>query len=167
MKKLSQLFMALLAMTMITGILVSCGGDGTDPCTETDYEGTWVGKYKIAGLIPLPNNDTVMVTINGTTATITSQLLGGQSFTAVFDAATGEITIENLTIPVLNFGDESFTDISVGSGSIVLIADCSKLFMTLNQVSVAGGTVNLPSPLTYPLGPTELETTGTGFAKQL
>ena len=69
--------------------------------------------------------------------------------------------------PVLSLEVNLFNDISVDGGSIVLNSSCNRLFLTLLNVSVASGTVDLSSVgLTYPLGPTELESNGVGLIKQ-
>ena len=45
MKTLNQVLIGFLAIMMIGVLTTSCGeDDGTDVCSEADFEGTWVGQ---------------------------------------------------------------------------------------------------------------------------
>jgi hypothetical protein len=167
MKTLNQFFIGLVAVMAVAALSVSCDDDGgPSVCQPEDYTGTWVGKYGIlGGLITLPDNDTLIITFSGNTASLSSKLLGGETFMADYNPTTGEITIADLEFSSIDFGDESFTDVSVSSGEVVLRSECSKLFLSLEGLFVGDGTVDLPDPLTYPIGPTNLVTANAGFSK--
>ena len=157
MKKLNIYFLALLALSTIMVGITSCGED--DPCTGTalDYEGTFIGRYLIASLIEINNDDTITVTVNGNTVTLTSSLLS-ETFETTYDPATGRLTIDALTIAELPFDGDTLRDITVTSGRASLNGKCDVMFLTLNNVTVNDGTIDLPSPLSYPLGPVQITT---------
>jgi len=113
-----------------------------------DFDGTWVGRYKIF-IIPINENDTLVVTSDGNNVTLRSQLLGGAEFDAEYDPITGQLLIEDVMVPEFYFEDDTFFDITVSQGRASLTGDCGTMFLNLTGVSVDSGTIDLPDGIDY------------------
>ncbi|MCB0501660.1 MAG: hypothetical protein KDD32_03190 [Bacteroidetes bacterium] len=149
MKKLNYNLFMVLALVFSVTLITSCGEDG---CTQEDFVDTFVGKYRLAGLFELTNNDTAIITSNGSTLAIQSALLG-TTFNAQFDESTRTGLVSNLTFAQFVIGGDTLFDISVQSGVVELDNSCDRLYVTLSGVSVASGTVDLPDFLHTPSKP--------------
>ncbi|MEZ5008700.1 MAG: hypothetical protein R2728_03745 [Chitinophagales bacterium] len=155
MKKLNLSLLMLLALVFSTTFLTSCGED--DGCTQEDYVDTFVGKYFLFNFIELTNNDTAVVTIDGNSLSIESALLGN-TFLANYNSSTNTGEVSNLSFPQFIIGGDTLFDISVESGSVELDNNCNRLYISLQNVTVLSGTVNLPDPLSYPIRNASMET---------
>ncbi|MCP4121683.1 MAG: hypothetical protein GY751_08000 [Bacteroidetes bacterium] len=149
MRKLNFILISIITLSLMMTIFSSCGADD-DECTDTamDYNGTWVGRYKIF-IIPIDENDTLVVTSSGNSVTLKSSLLGGSEFEAEYDPITGQIMIDTVKFDEFYFGNDTFFDITVSQGRASLTGDCETMFLNLTGVSVESGTVNLPSDFDY------------------
>jgi len=149
MRKLNFLLISIITLSVMMTMLSSCGADDTE-CTETamDYNGTWVGRYKIF-IIPINENDTLVITSSGNNVTLKSSLLGDTEFDAEYDPITGQILIEDVSFPEFYFEDDTFFNITVSQGRASLTGDCETMFLNLTGVSVESGTVNLPGDFDY------------------
>lgn len=125
-----------------TGLLTSCDDDTINGCTAESYEGTWYGFYAVAGLLPLPNGDTLTVTVDGNTATITSSL-AKSTFTGTYNETTGDVEISTFNAPTFAVGSDTLYDVTVQSGTGKIRNDCSTLFINLDKLSIQSGTIDL------------------------
>lgn len=148
MRKLNFFLLSALILGLAMTSLTSCGDD--EPCTDTalDFEGTWVGSYKVF-IIPIGENDTLRVTSSGNTVTMTSRLLGGTTFDAEYDPITGQVLLDSIEFPFFVFEEDTFYGIKVRNGKASLTNDCKTMFLNLTGVSVDSGTINLPDGLEY------------------
>jgi hypothetical protein len=151
MKRLSISIAMLLVLLMTLSGLNSCGEKDLG-CQAPDFEGEYVGKYWLLGLIPLTNNDTATITVSGNTLTMSSSILNA-TFPATFDPLTNQATVTDLFFDEFVIGGDTLFDISVERGVVELDNSCQDLYISLEGVTVLSGTVNLPSELglEYPL----------------
>lgn len=130
-------------------IYTGCATIISSSCSLELFEGTYVGKYNVGGLIPIPVNDTVIVEVDleANTANITSVLLDTTFLTNYLDEKN-ELVIGALNIPVFNLGEDQLFGITVQNGFGTLDGACDKLYLQMNKVSVQDHTfVGIPKPI--------------------
>ena len=146
-KKLYALGTLLLACTAL--IYHGCATIISSSCSLDLFEGTYVGKYNVGGLIPIPVDDTVIVTVDleANTALVTSVLLDTSFLTNYLDERN-ELVIGALNVPVFSLGEDQLFGITVQDGFGTLDGECDRLYLQMNKVSVQDHTfVGIPKPI--------------------
>ena len=162
--------LAVLVLGLTLTFTTSCDDDPddtniSDGCGADSYQGTFVGKHWLLNLVELSNNDTIVITTNGDTLSITSALLNS-TFTGLYDTINDFATVSNLNFPQFIIGNDTLFDITVSSGKVQLDFQCNNLFVNLDGVSVNDGTVTLPAIIgDYPLTNVSMNTRN-GLARQ-
>lgn len=130
--------------------LAGCATIIESNCALQDFEGTYIGRYNVGGIIPIPINDTIDVSVDleRNEATVTSVLLD-TSFVTNFADESNELRISALAVPLFQFGDNLFYDVSVEDGYATLDGECDALYIQMNKVSVADHNIpGIPKPIT-------------------
>lgn len=156
MKTIKSKFFALafVALGAAAGI-TSCGKDDGNDKTTSSFPGRYEGTHQIAGgVISVEDTVTIKEGANASTVVFHSQKLG-QEFEATVSgnrATIGAFSADSMVV-----GENTFYGISVGSGFAILSGD--KLSITLKDVKVNNGTLDLRPILNYPLN-VEITTDG-------
>ncbi|MCP4121682.1 MAG: hypothetical protein GY751_07995 [Bacteroidetes bacterium] len=132
-------------------------------CALETYEGTYAGRYNVGGLIPIPIEDTISITVDleSNQASLSSVLLDTTFVTDYFEDAS-ELRIGALSIPVFKFGTSEFYDVSVQDGYAILDGNCDQLFIQMNSVSVQDhNLLGIPKPIN------NLDLTSPNFMRRL
>jgi hypothetical protein len=115
-------------------------------CELTQFEGTYIGFYRIADLIDVTDTVKIEVDLAANEAKVTSSQLD-TFFIAKFLSTKSELTINPIVIPVFQVGELTFTNASIGSGFAKLDGECNDLFIEMNRITVTHNFAGLPNPL--------------------
>lgn len=135
-------------------------GDGMIDCNDEDcnsyaectsgacevismsFQGTWIGRYSVAGLLPLPNDETLDISVSGNLANVFSHIMQN-SFLATFNSSTSQFEIAPFNASVFIIGNDTLYGVSLEEGVMILADDCNTLFVNYDNISVQSGTIDL------------------------
>jgi len=132
-------------------------------CALEAFEGTYAGRYNVGGLIPIPIEDTIYISVDldMNQASLMSVLLDTTFLTDYLEDES-ELRIGALSIPLFKFGTSEFYDVSVADGYAILDGTCDQLYIQMNSVSVQDhNLVGIPKPIN------NLDLTSPNFMRRL
>lgn len=140
-------------MIMLSGLIFhNCAVLIEGNCDLDQFVGTYVGKYMVAGLVPIDKSDTVVVTLDSTAnnrVKITSTALD-TFFFAKFAEAKSELNVEPFSIPSFEFEEYLLEGIELRAGSISLDGTCDNLVVDFNKVYVTKHNIGPLVPQPFP-----------------
>lgn len=147
MKKRNLLFVFGLAIcSSIFLLFQNCATIIESNCELSQFEGTYIGFYRIADLIDVTDTVVIEVDIEANEAKITSSQLD-TFFVTKFLTQKSELTIDPIIIPVFQVGELTFTNASIQKGFAKLDGECNSLFIEMSGISVNHNFAGLPNPL--------------------
>ncbi len=146
LKKTNLILTLGISAFIIFALFQNCAKIIESKCELSQFDGTFIGFYRIADLIDVTDTVQIEVDLDAKNATVTSAQLD-TFFVANFLENKSELTIDPILIPVFNVGDLSFTNASIGGGFITLDGSCDKLFIEMSNINVTHNFAGLPNPL--------------------
>jgi hypothetical protein len=147
MKKNNLLFTFLITIVISCSLLFqNCATIIESKCTLDQFDGVYIGYYKVAGLIDVSDTLTVVVDTAINKATIYSVKLD-TFFVTNFLSEKSELRIDPIIIPYFEVSPLTFTDVSIGGGFLKLDGSCNDLFVEMNGIFAHHDFPGLPNPL--------------------
>ncbi len=144
------LFGVLLSLSSI--LFQNCAVLIEGNCDLDQFMGTYVGKYRVAGLVPINQNDTVTIELDSSASNrvrITSTSLD-TFFFAKFLEAKSELEVEPFDIPSFEFEQYLLETIEIRAGMLSLDGACDNLVLDLNKVYVTKHNIGALVPQPFP-----------------
>lgn len=150
MKQSASVRMAYIAILLVSVLaLLRCATIIESSCDLQSFEGTYAGKYNVGGIIPIPIEDTITITVDldNNEATMFSVLLD-TSFVVKYQEVKSRLYLGALVFDTFVLGEDSLFNISIRDGFATLDGECDKLYLQMNKVSVADHTFEgFPKPI--------------------
>jgi hypothetical protein len=147
MKKNNLLFTFLITIVITCSLLFqNCVTLIESKCNLDQFEGVYIGYYKVAGLVDISDTLTVVVDTAINKATIYSIKLD-TFFVTNFLSEKSELRIDPIIIPYIEVFPYTFTEVAIAGGYLKLDGSCNDLFVEMNGITTHHNVPGFPNPL--------------------